>query len=136
MTTRSSSRTSTSAWPTGGPLAWNNHATGVGCGGGVSTRYFTVDLDEGRPDAEPGADQRDFPYKVSESDPEVLYVTASTDAHDVDWYLELEWSSGDRRGTLRVDDRGRPFRTSGAEGRPTYTYPLGADGWTEEPDEG
>ncbi|GAA2384874.1 hypothetical protein GCM10010420_04040 [Streptomyces glaucosporus] len=115
------------------PLAWNKYATGVGCGGEVSTQHFAVDLDAGRPDAVPGPGQRDFPYKVSEDDPEVFYVTASTDAHDVSWYLELEWSSGDRRGTLRVDDRGTPFRTSSAEGRPTYAYPLGSDGWAEEP---
>ncbi|HZG04195.1 MAG TPA: transcriptional regulator, partial [Streptomyces sp.] len=80
--------------------------------------------------------RRDFPYKVSESDPEVLYVAARTDAHDVRWYLELEWSSGDRHGTLRIDDRGAPFRTSGARGRPSYVYPLGSDGWTEAPEEG
>ena len=116
------------------PLAWNDYGTGVGCGGDVPARHFGVDLDASRPDAEP-AGRRDFPYKVSESDPEVLYVAARTDAYDVRWYLELEWSSGDRHGTLRIDDRGAPFRTSGARGRPSYVYPLGSDGWTPAPEE-
>ncbi|MGK5496624.1 hypothetical protein [Streptomyces sp. URMC 125] len=115
------------------PLPWNDYAMGVGCGGGVSTGHFAVDLDAARPSAAPASGGRGLPLKVSESDPEVLYVTASTDAHDVGWYLELEWSSGDRGGTLRIDDRGVPFRTSGARGRPSYGHPPGAQGWAAEP---
>ncbi|WP_242570647.1 helix-turn-helix transcriptional regulator [Streptomyces sp. NP-1717] len=109
------------------PLAWNDFGTGVGCGGGVTTRAFTVNLDAGRPAVEPQGGQRDFPYKVSESDPEVFQVTAKASARYVSWYLELEWSSGDREGTLRIDDHGKPFRTSGAQGRPSFDYPLGGD---------
>nr|WSY52980.1 helix-turn-helix domain-containing protein [Streptomyces sp. NBC_00886] len=111
------------------PLAWTAYTMGVGCGGGVSTKSFDVDLDAGNPDAEPKAGQRDFPYKVSESDPEVLYVTGHTSSHDVSWYLELEWSSGDRHGVLRIDYQGRPFRTSAVSGRPRYDYPLGGSEW-------
>lgn len=116
---------------TGAPLDWSDYAMGVGCGGGVSTKSFAIDLDSARPDAVPKAGQRDFPYKVSESDPEVLYITANTDNHDVIWYLELEWSSGDRHGTLRLDDQGRPFRTSADTGTAAYDFPLGGTEWTE-----
>ncbi|MFI9821139.1 helix-turn-helix domain-containing protein [Streptomyces sp. NPDC052013] len=111
------------------PLAWNDFAMGVGCGGGVETTAFGVDLDAGRPALSPKAGQRDFPYKVSESDPEVFYIFADARAHNVSWYLELDWSSGDRRGTVRVDDNGRPFRTSGNVGRPAYNHPLGSSEW-------
>lgn len=111
------------------PLAWNDFTMGVGCGGGVRTAAFGVDLDAGRPALSPKNGERDFPYKVSESDPEVFYVFADARAHDVSWYLELDWSSGDRQGTVRVDDRGKPFRTSGNVGRPAYTYPLGSSEW-------
>jgi hypothetical protein len=113
----------------GAPLAWNAYTMGVGCGGGVPTKSFDVDLDAGRPDATPKSGQRDFPYKVSESDPEVLYVTGHTESHDVNWYLELDWSSGDRHGVLRIDDQGKPFRTSSMTGRPRYDYPLGGNEW-------
>lgn len=109
------------------PLAWNDFGTGSGCGGGVTTRAFSVDLDAGRPDVVPQGGQRGFPYSVSESDPEVFYVTANVSEHAVSWYLELEWSSGGREDTLRIDDHGKPFRTSGAQGRPSYEYPLGGD---------
>jgi hypothetical protein len=114
------------------PLAWNDFVMGVGCGGEVDTAAFGVDLDAGRPAVAPLAGQRDFPYKVSESDPEVFHVVADARAHLVSWYLELDWSSGDRRGTVRVDDHGRPFRTSGNVGRPAYAYPLGASEWARD----
>ncbi|WP_342354216.1 hypothetical protein [Streptomyces inhibens] len=102
-------------------------------GGDVSTKSFDVDLDSGRPDTAPKSGQRDFPYKVSESDPEVFYVTAHAQAHDVSWYLELDWSSGDRHGTVRINDNGKPFRTSGNVGRPAYDYPLGGSEWLKAP---
>ncbi|MFJ3830505.1 helix-turn-helix domain-containing protein [Streptomyces sp. NPDC090046] len=114
------------------PLAWNDYAMGypgVGCGADVPTRSFTVALDAARPAVVPEADQRGFPYTVSESEPEVLHIRADTSAYDVSWYLELSWSSGSRRGTLRIDHNGKPFRTSGHNGRPGYVFPLGGDGW-------
>ncbi|MFF6949519.1 helix-turn-helix domain-containing protein [Streptomyces iakyrus] len=117
------------------PLAWNDYAMGypgVGCGGGVPTRFFTVALDAARPGVVPEAGHANFPFKVSESDPEAFYIRADASAYDVSWYLELRWSSGDRSGTLTVDDHGRPFRTSGNNGRPAYEFPLGGEKWVEE----
>ena len=114
----------------GAPLAWNDYTMGVGCGGGVQTRSFAVDLDAARPAAVPRAGQRNFPFKVSESDPEVFYVKADASAYDASWYLELNWSSGTRHGTVRIDDHGRPFRTSGSAGRPGYEFIIGGNSWT------
>jgi hypothetical protein len=104
---------------------------GVGCGGGVGTKSFDIDLDNGSPAVTAKNGQRDFPYKVSESDPEVFYVIARTKAHDVRWDLSLDWSSGGRSGTVHLDDDGRPFRTSAGVGRPGYDYPLGGGEWIE-----
>ncbi|GHH88673.1 transcriptional regulator [Streptomyces capitiformicae] len=117
------------------PLAWNDYTMGypgVGCGAGVPTRSFTVALDAMRPEVVPAAGSKDFPYSVSESDPEVYYITADASAYYVSWHLELKWSSGSRSGTLTVDDNGTPFRTSGNNGRPAYEYPLGGPKWVEE----
>ncbi len=111
------------------PLPWNDYAMGVGCGGNVTTKSFDVRLDDPRPAARPQGGQGAFPYKVSAAEPLVVYVTAHASAHDVSWALDLEWSSGGRSGTVRVDDHGRPFRTSGNTGRPRYEYPLGATAW-------
>ncbi|MFI9427126.1 helix-turn-helix domain-containing protein [Streptomyces achromogenes] len=114
------------------PLAWNDYAMGypgVGCGGGVPTHSFTVSLDAMRPSPVPEAGSDNFPFKVSQSDPEVFYVMADASAYDVSWYLELTWSSGGRHGTLVIDDAGHPFRTSGNNSRPAYAFPLGGQKW-------
>ncbi|MDT0615289.1 helix-turn-helix domain-containing protein [Streptomyces lancefieldiae] len=116
-------------------LDWNQYAMGIGCGGEASTKSFDVALDLGNPLAMPIAGQRDFPYTVSESDPELFYVNAHTSDHDVRWYLELEWSSGGRQGILRIDDHGKPFRTSAAKDSSYYGQPLGSDAWEYFPGE-
>ncbi|MFF2117212.1 helix-turn-helix domain-containing protein [Kitasatospora sp. NPDC058184] len=117
----------------GAPLPWNDYAMGVGCGGGVESASFDIDLDSGSPTVTTRGGQRSFPRKVSESDPEVFYVTARTRAHDVRWELTLDWSSGGRKGTMRVAAGNTPFRTSGATGRPGYDYPLGGSEWERRP---
>ncbi|WP_445062897.1 helix-turn-helix domain-containing protein [Streptomyces sp. SAS_260] len=122
----------------GAPLARNAYTmgyVGVGCGGGVPTHSFDVGLDAARPVATPMAGQTGLPYKVSESDPEVLYITAAADSHDVRWYLELAWSSGTRHGVLRIDDQGKPFHTSGMNGRPRYGYSLDKSEWVPHQDD-
>ncbi|MFJ9350839.1 helix-turn-helix domain-containing protein [Streptomyces sp. NPDC101237] len=102
-----------------------------GCGGGLTPRYFDVDLDKDRPLARPVAGQGPdgqtvstmrLPYRVSATDPEVLRVQARTEGCDCRWYLELDWSSQGRSGTVRIDDHGRPFRTSSVKGLPEYWY--------------
>ncbi|MYS82151.1 helix-turn-helix domain-containing protein [Streptomyces sp. SID5474] len=115
----------------GAPLAWNDYSMGVGCGGDVDTESFDIDLDKGSPTVTVKNGQRDFPYKVSASDPEVFYVVVRTKAHDVRWDLTLDWSSGGRRGTVHIDNKGTPFRTSADVGRPGYDYPLGGGEWIE-----
>ena len=115
----------------GAPPGWNEYAMGSGCGGGVRTRSFDADLDKGSPTLTVANGQRDFPYKVSESDPEVYYVTVHTKAYDVRWDLTLDWSSGGRSGTVRIDNDGVPFHTSAKAGGKSYDYPLGGGEWIE-----
>ncbi|MCM2386943.1 helix-turn-helix domain-containing protein [Streptomyces albipurpureus] len=119
------------------PPKGNVYLMSVGCGGSITPRMFDVDLDRPRPlarsvagsDAGVDIPAVSFPYRVSATDPEVLLVTGRAVGCDCDWYLELEWSSGDRKGTARIDDSGRPFRTSGVRGRPTYEYDTITRGW-------
>lgn len=75
------------------------------------------------------AGQDELPLWVDESEPIVFYVTARTEAHDVRWYLELDWSSGAREGTLRVDDGGEPFRTSAVGDQTEWGYLIGGSEW-------
>lgn len=120
---------------TSAPPAWNAFSMGVGCGGDITPKTFGVSLAAAQPRLAPEGGQRDFPYKVSERDPEVFKVTARAGERAVRWFMELEWSSGNRHGTLRIDDNGEPFHTAGMEGRPQYDYPLGGNEWIPTPKE-
>ncbi|MFD3437856.1 helix-turn-helix domain-containing protein [Streptomyces sp. NPDC058685] len=119
------------------PLKADAYSMSPGCGGSITPRLFDVNLDASRPVARSvaGNDAGDaipalsFPYKVSAKDPEILLVTGRTVTCDCDWFLELAWSSGDRSGTVRIDDHGRPFRTSGYQGRPVHEYDSGSRRW-------
>ncbi|MEV2210101.1 helix-turn-helix domain-containing protein [Streptomyces sp. NPDC050997] len=120
------------------PASGNAFAMDQGCGGELTPRSFAVNLDADRPVVRslPGADSEHtipavhFPYRVSAEDPEVLLVSAQTDTCDCQWYLELDWSSQGRSGTIRIDDHGRPFRTSGIKGLPRYMYDTSGRRWT------
>ncbi|MFF2730028.1 helix-turn-helix domain-containing protein [Streptomyces sp. NPDC058008] len=113
-----------------GALARSAYSMGNGCGSGITPQSFDIDLDDGRPRAKPVAGEhagevvpaKDFPFRVSSTDVEVFNLDAHVEGHDVTWYLELEWTSGGRSGTLRIDDGGRPFRTSSLTARPEYYY--------------
>ncbi|MGA5267805.1 helix-turn-helix domain-containing protein [Streptomyces lydicamycinicus] len=121
-------------------LPWTAYGMGNGCGGGVTPQTFDIDLDDAQPLAKPMAGQdgdivvpaKNFPFKVSTQDPQVLNLDLHTEGHDVSWYLEVGWSSGGRRGTIHVDDGGRPFRTSAIEGRTHYSYRWDTKRWVSE----
>ncbi|MFJ6212209.1 helix-turn-helix domain-containing protein [Streptomyces sp. NPDC092296] len=109
-----------------------------GCGAGLDPASFAIDLDTAVPRARPVAGYvgnnetpaiSDFPFQVSASDSQVIDVDAHTADHDVSWYLKLVWSCGDRQGTLRIGDHGKPFRTAGLKGDPSYFF----DGTTWSP---
>ncbi|MER7921800.1 MULTISPECIES: helix-turn-helix transcriptional regulator [unclassified Streptomyces] len=117
------------------PAPGTAYSMAQGCGGDITPRYFGVNLDAHRPLVEPapGSDTgrtvpaAHLPYRVSATDPEVLLVKARTGTCDCRWYLELDWSSQGRTGTLRVDDHGKPFRTSGIKGLRHLWY--SSNGW-------
>ncbi|MCX5398840.1 helix-turn-helix transcriptional regulator [Streptomyces sp. NBC_00102] len=112
------------------PLAWNSFSMAEGCGSSIFPQSFDIDLDDAQPRTKPVAGKQgdevvpaqDFPFRTSSTDVQVLNLDAHVEGHDVSYYLELDWTSGDRSGTLRVDDHGEPFRTSSVKARPEYIY--------------
>nr|WSW68575.1 helix-turn-helix domain-containing protein [Streptomyces sp. NBC_00995] len=118
---------------------WPAYSMGEGCGSGIVPQTFNIDLDDSRPVSRPVAGEdagkavpaKNFPYRVSSTDVEVFHLDAHTEDHDVTWYLELEWSSGDRSGMLRIDDNGKPFRTAGMRNRPVYEYRHDTAEWED-----
>ncbi|MFI6844926.1 helix-turn-helix domain-containing protein [Kitasatospora sp. NBC_00085] len=119
----------------------NAYTLGSGCGGEITPSAFAVDLDSAAPRPVPvpaleGAVKgrtSNFPYSVSATDPQVLNIDARTTSQDVSWNLVLAWSSGDRHGTLPVNDHGKPFRTVGLKGAPGYFYKDERTGWAPTP---
>jgi hypothetical protein len=78
-------------------------------------RAFVADLDEAHPKLKLDPLTRDpanFPYRVSNADPEVFRVTATTFECDCRWTLRLDWSSGGESGSMAINADGKPFRTS------------------------
>ncbi|MEV7278251.1 helix-turn-helix transcriptional regulator [Streptomyces sp. NPDC093111] len=124
----------------GKPLDGSVYSMGDGCGSGVTPQTFDVDLDAPRPYLKPVAGQdgdrvvpaKNFPYKVSTGDPQVLNLDVHTEENAATWYLELSWSSGEQHGTVRVDDGGQLFRTTAIAGRPTYGYWPDKGTWNKQ----
>ncbi|MFF0727077.1 hypothetical protein [Streptomyces sp. NPDC004134] len=125
---------------TGTPLPWSAFAMSSGCGGEVTQAAYRVDLDKPRPVLKPqqGGDSTHkwdppaLPFRVTDDDPLSLLIHAGTEDYDVRWYLEVEWSSGDDSGVVRLDDQGAPFRTSSLKGRPLYGYDTLNGSWYTE----
>ncbi|MFF8505772.1 helix-turn-helix domain-containing protein [Streptomyces anulatus] len=119
------------------PLPWSAYLMGNGCGSGIAPQTFAAHLDAGHPTLRPVPGRQgdvvvpavDFPYKVTSEDVEVFNLDMKAVGYDVTWYLELEWNSGGNEGVLRIDDHGKPFRTSGMKGRPEYVYGNEEVGW-------
>ena len=110
------------------PSTGNVYVLGDGCGGGVDTSIFDINLD--MPHPEPSSPKKhNLPLKVSKGDPVQLEIAAQVATHDVTWYLELDWSSGGKHGTLRIDDHGKPFRTTGVRGQPLYYFNYDSREW-------
>lgn len=119
------------------PPAWNVYQMSPGCGGALTPAVYAVNLDAPRPVARPvdGGDSEGpirapaFPMRVSAADPVVLRVEAATTGCDCDWYLDLRYTGPTGSGRLRIDDNGRPLRTSAATGRPVYGYASEQGRW-------
>ncbi|WP_344522897.1 helix-turn-helix domain-containing protein [Streptomyces albiaxialis] len=115
----------------GPALKWNHYDSASGCGSGALVpASYDIALDNAAPQVRPvpGEQQgkptpaKPFPRTITANDPEALAVQAETANCDCRWYMELDWSSGDRSGTIRIDDGGRPFRTSAVATKNRYTF--------------
>ncbi|MEU6198320.1 hypothetical protein [Streptomyces sp. NPDC047061] len=100
------------------------YVPGGGCGG-LTPRLFEVDLDDPKltvvtKAGEDGTPAVKFPYVISSTEPEVLLVSAETDTCDCTFHLDLDWTSGDRGGTVRINEGKNPFRVVGTEKLPTH----------------
>lgn len=104
------------------------------CGGSFPGRAIEVDLDANPPrvvdsnrddDATlgmlDGSGRRTarpirFPWRVSLAEPLLLYIFAATDSCHCQWIAEIPWVSGSRRGVLRINDHGNPYKVTYGDG--------------------
>lgn len=77
--------------------------------------YLDVELDDASPEVVP--EGWSFPLRVSSHEPEVLMLSALTDTCDCSWVGDLLYVHEGEQLRLRVDDNGRPFRTTGVPTR-------------------
>jgi hypothetical protein len=80
--------------------------------GVMDVRRFEIWLNDEPPRIAPTG-WSGFPYKVTNSDPEIISVTAHVRDALIMWRLELVWSCNGRKGVLPVDLQGHPFVTAG-----------------------
>jgi hypothetical protein len=100
-------------------------------GGELEVKPMEVDLDSPNPVAKPqptdSGEPWSFPLRVSSTDPEVLLINAltQTEGRYYEWFAELHYIVGGKKGVARIDDNGRLFRT---------VFPKGAQQYAPSPD--
>lgn len=107
-------------------------------GEGVFVRWLSVNLDTTPPVITASKDDRfevegdpkdakpvTFPFRVSDTQPEVFYVVAETRQCDCTWVIELYWVANGREGTSMIDDNGKPFRTIASRNSKVYESTFG-----------
>jgi hypothetical protein len=102
------------------------------CGpGGVNT--FEIDLEAASPrllNPEYGADApakpKDFVWKLAPGEAEIFHLVAFADESSVEWNLELRLIVDGQAHTIALANGGKPFRTSGADKIPQFSWENGA----------
>ncbi|WP_051836360.1 helix-turn-helix domain-containing protein [Streptomyces sp. NRRL WC-3742] len=111
------------------------YTPGSGCGGGLEPSSFDVDLDSSPPRivAVPETGKKtalNFPFKVSNTDPQVINIDATTKSQDVSWNIVLTYTAENGlQGRMTVNDHDKAFRTVGMKGAPAYF--LNERTWTK-----
>lgn len=102
----------------------------------LDVRRFETDLDDPEPSIVPQASTtemstgakdgsdvfRGFPYKISQSDPEVFQLTARTTNCSCSWRAELDWTVSGESGTTPITIGSTPFRTAASDGAEKLYY--------------
>jgi hypothetical protein len=125
-----------------GPLRSRTRiAVGDGCGAAVTPRTFTMTFGTDPPGLAPVAGQTlnascdpvdvpavSFPFKVSETDPEVFDLSVAPDGPvcDCEWTAVLAYTQGGISRNTVIDDHGQPFHAVPTDRVPGYELLNGA----------
>ena len=111
---------------------------GGGCGG-LTPDFYKANLDAHPPRITESAGQImikssvrsvqpiPFPHRISDTEPEVWHIQATTNTCDCEWIGRIHWTSEGQEGTIPLTEHGRPFRAAAI----THTTHLdpGQHGW-------
>lgn len=104
--------------------------------GEAELRALAIDLDQRDPRARyQSADGREFGFTLEQGEIETFSVTATASKATYTWYLELTVVVGDESRTVRVDDGGRPFRTTTPIQAKRWEWDY-ENAWTRQTDDG
>jgi hypothetical protein len=83
--------------------------------------HFDVLLDADPPRLQPavtaaGTATVELPVTLPAGEPTAFVFTPRSDGHEVDWRIELDWTCGDREGSVAVGLGRKPFRTTAETG--------------------
>lgn len=111
---------------------------GTSCGGTLPLSLLEVDLGDEVPVSrsrgggkvdKTAATQPPFPWSVAENDPVGYSIELKAVRARVEFVLVLEWSWGGVRHELTIDNAGKPFVVSSAEGLTGVMCPAVGDAW-------
>ena len=99
--------------------------------GGITTRFLTVNLDSPHPIAKVlrkfsrnGLVSVPFPFKVSNTDPEVFRIERTSLRCDCTWQAILDWIANGRPGHTIINDHGHPFHETAITSATRYVRGL------------
>ncbi|MEE6259290.1 hypothetical protein [Plantactinospora sonchi] len=85
-------------------------------GSPVSPRRLAIDLDRPNPVAEYQSEEGGpFAFSIKQGETETFLVRASTETASYEWVMDLDVVVNGESTTVRIDDQGKPFRTSVVE---------------------
>jgi hypothetical protein len=103
-----------------------------GCGGVVDTRQVHIDLSRNPPSTtwydKDGKEVGPLTLQVTSTDHEVIDIFAHTAREEVQWVLEVSYTSAGKDGLLRINDHGKPFVVTALENAVGYQYYDGLTG--------
>ena len=109
-----------------------------GCGAAVETREIHIDLSQNPPSTswydKDGSEMSPLTLQVNSTDHEVLDVFAHTAREEVQWVLEVSYTSAGKDGVLQIDDHGKPFVVTALDNAVGYQYYDGPTGLQRSPD--
>ena len=103
-----------------------------GCGAAVDTREIHVDLSRNPPSTtwydKHGNEMGPLTLRVSSTDHEVIDIFAHTAREEVQWVLDVSYTSAGKDGVLRIDNDGKPFVVTALANAVGYQYFDGPTG--------